>query len=460
MEIIQKIIVEKSVSACWAVLGDQFTEIYTWASQVNHASGDGEAGINGAACDIRSCDVSGIGKIEEELIAFDPARYHLAYNVTKGLPDMMKAAQNSWTLIPISENRTRVEMKANFQLQGFLSALMKPVIKVNFKKMTKHLVEDFKFYLETGEVHPRKIKARKKYALKSAPGKVLHNSMSLIGLLLIVSLLNSCKLADLRTSEIKEGSPVREDRAVQLLDEVIANSHLQKLANAEAYSFQATDDWKGMMTLMNPLPKDNEPMEFRYRPNTFDGQFHYTEAKNKTIHGVQSFNYYKLEDEGTMSFEKNKKITFTIPAIQYFFELPLRLRNAPILKYAGQKEFEGETYDLVFATWQQLEAHKEHDQYLLYISQGTRELKFANYTIRANYVPAPKSMYGSVRYEKRKSSQDGIVYPSEIYIQVNELKKEEKSAHVLTIQELKLNGFNQEDLYPSESIEFIGDAKK
>ncbi|MEM9361354.1 MAG: SRPBCC family protein [Bacteroidota bacterium] len=460
MEIIQTIIVDRPIAECWDVLGKQYTEISKWASAVNHAEGDGKEGLNGANCDIRGCDVSGIGAIQEKLIAFEPDQYFLAYQVIAGLPKMMRSGQNNWRLTAIDSERTRVNMKAVVEPKGLIGNLMKPVIKMNFKKMSGHLLEEFKYYVEKVEPHPRKLKASKKYGTKKSKRALVGASVVLVLLLATTLSFQSCKIADLRTSQISAETPDRETRAVRLLDEVITNGKLDRLANAETYSFDATDDWKGIMTLANPLPKDNEPMEFRYRPNSFDGQFHYTASKKKTVHGVQSFNYYKLESNKAIKVKKKKKMTFTVPAIQYFFEMPLRLRNAPILKYAGTREFEGETYDLVFATWETTVPHKEHDQYLLYISQDDRKLKFANYTIRANYVPAPKNMYGSIRYEALQTNSDSITYPSKMYIQVNGLKKKKKAAHVLTVDNLRLNDFDIAELYPLKDIKYIGDSKE
>ncbi|MEM8507258.1 MAG: SRPBCC family protein [Bacteroidota bacterium] len=460
MEISQTIIVNRSVPECWEVLGEQFTEISNWASAVNHAEGDGKDGLNGANCDIRGCDVSGIGEIQEKLIAFDPEKHFLAYQVIAGLPKMLKSGQNNWRLTAIDTNHTRVNMKALVEPKGFIGNLMKPLIRMNFKKMSGHLLEEFKYFLEKGRPHPRKVKAGMNSSKKKSKRALVGLSVVLIVLLATGLSLQSCKIADLRTLQVNASTPNREVRAIRLLDEVIANGNLDKLANAETYSFDATDDWKGIMTLINPLPKDNAPMEFRYRPNSFDGQFYYTGTNKKTVHGVQSFNYYNLMEDKDIKVKKKKKMTFTIPAIQYFFEMPLRLKNAPILKYAGTKEFEGDIYDLVFATWVTTEPHKEHDQYLLYISQDDRRLKFANYTIRANYVPAPKNMYGSIRYEALKINSDGITYPGKMYIQVNGLKKKKKAAHVLTVDNLRLNEFDVTELYPLKGIAFIGDSKE
>lgn len=278
-------------------------------------------------------------------------------------------------------------------------------------------------------------------------------------ILLALFAVQGCKIADLRTGAIDAMSANKEQKAIDLLDKVIETQGLTALAQAETYSFKATDNWKGLLALMNPLPEDNELMVLRYRPMSFDGQFNYLETKDKTIYGTQSFKSYEIEENGELSFKNKEKITFSIAAIQYFLELPLRLKEAPILKYAGTQDFEGKTYDLVFATWDKLEPHKEHDQYLLYISQDTGYLSFVNYTIRGMYMPMPKNMYGSLRLADMQTNADGIIFPGTLYVQLNKLKKKKRSAHTISIDDLKLNSFLLKNLYPNETLEYKGDSK-
>ena len=276
---------------------------------------------------------------------------------------------------------------------------------------------------------------------------------------MLILTFHGCKIADLRTPEIATTSPDREERAILLLDSVISKYKLDKLAGAENYSLKATDNWTGLYAIMNPFPKDNELMELRFRPESFDGQFNYLENDNENIYGVQSFNYYRINRDGKTKFKKKKSISFTLPAIQYFFELPLRLKSAPILKYAGTQEFENKFYDLVFATWGRLEPHKEHDQYLLYFDKETGNLAFASYTVRGIYLPAPRSIFGSIRFSELHKNQDGILYPSKLFVQLNKLKKQQRTLHTITINDLQINSFELSRLYPDNTIKFKGDSK-
>ncbi|WP_435624287.1 hypothetical protein [Flagellimonas sp.] len=278
-------------------------------------------------------------------------------------------------------------------------------------------------------------------------------------IILLAILFQSCKIADLRTSAVHPDLPNRENKAIELIEGLITKYGLDKLEDAETYSILATDNWKGLYALVNPFPRDNELMEMRFRPNSFDGQFNYLEGRNKTIYGIQSFQHYRIKETGIVKFRKKKSITFALPAIQYFFELPLRLKNAPILKYAGVQIVEGRTYDLVFATWEKTKPHKEHDQYLLYIDRDSGELSFANYTVRGMYLPTPRNIYGSIRFEELKRNSDNINYPGKLYIQLNKLKKPQRALHIVTIEDLEIDSFPLSTLYPDKSIKFQGDSK-
>ena len=255
---------------------------------------------------------------------------------------------------------------------------------------------------------------------------------------LVMVLFQNCKLADLRTTTVQDGLPQREPKAVALLETVIKNQNLAVLENSKTYSLQLTDNWRGLSALVNPFPRDNQPLSISFTPKTFDAQFRYTNIRNQKTYGVEGANYYVIKKEDEKKFKKKRSMEFSLAALQYLFELPLRLREAEILKYAGSTSFEGRVYDLVFASWQSVAPNREFDQYLLYISKETGHLHFASYTVRGNYLPAPKSIYGSIRYENLIKDDSGVNYPSTLHIQLNQLKKKRRSSRIITVSDLSL----------------------
>lgn len=161
-------IIHKPIADCWEVLGNQYTEVYRWASPVHHAEGDGKTGLNGASCDIRGCTLEGIGDIKEKLTAFDPEKHHLAYDVFEGLPNLLKNARNDWKLKALGTNKTELNMQAEIIPNGIVGKLLSPMLKFQFGRMTKQLGEEFKYFVETGEAHPRKVQQQKKQAALSS----------------------------------------------------------------------------------------------------------------------------------------------------------------------------------------------------------------------------------------------------------------------------------------------------
>ena len=277
--------------------------------------------------------------------------------------------------------------------------------------------------------------------------------------LLLLPLLHSCKIADLRTSNITDDEIQKEQKALDLLDRAIQKQGFHILNNAEVYSIDIKDDWKGVNRIASPFPKDNQEASFRLRPGSFDGQFEYKEDPKERLYGVQSFQFYKSKKGQNPKFKKRGGLVFGQTAIQYLFELPLRLKEAEILKYAGSTELNGQLYELVFATWGSLSPNKEFDQYLLYLNKETGILEYASFTIRKPHVPAPKNIYGSIHYTEFTTTEAGISFPGLAYIYVNDIKETRKAARTVYFKNLELNSFELERLYPDPEMTFLGDSK-
>ncbi len=162
MQIIKEITVNKNIEAAWKILGHEFAEAYKWASAVAHSEGKG-SGVNGATCSERGCDIPSMGKTKEKIIEFSNERHLLSYDVYEGMPSTVKQAKNTWQLTPVSQGVSKLKMRMEIQLGGLMGTLMQPMIKMMMSKMGNELVEEFKFYVENGQPHPRKIKATKKY---------------------------------------------------------------------------------------------------------------------------------------------------------------------------------------------------------------------------------------------------------------------------------------------------------
>ncbi len=282
---------------------------------------------------------------------------------------------------------------------------------------------------------------------------------------LIALFLQSCGLADLRNESLKERGVTSEmeEKGRALLQEAWLAQGFDKLAQHEVYEVVATDHWKGLMGRMgNPWPVNDVPIRLRYAIGTFDGQFEVLEGKKEGFTaGLQSWQYYEKKPGGSLTFQKKAdgSITFILAALQYFFELPGRLRHVPVVSYMGQRELKGQTYELVFASWEKVEPHQEHDQYVLYIHPESKLIEYASYTIRDNYLPGPKTFYGTIHYSGWRTIE-GVKIPFLQSVFLNDpSEKESKYLHQLSVKEFRFDSFDKGLLYPDEELEPVGDEK-
>lgn len=160
--IVREVVINENIGRVWNVLGPDFVNAYKWASVVNHSEGKGP-GENGAPCSERGCDIAGMGKVRERIIQYSDEEYLLSYEAAEGMPSMVKNAINTWQLFKIDNSRVKLIMKMSLKVGGLMGFLMKPMMKRQMVKMATVTAEDFKYYVEQGQPHYRKVKAMKKY---------------------------------------------------------------------------------------------------------------------------------------------------------------------------------------------------------------------------------------------------------------------------------------------------------
>lgn len=157
MIIEKEIVINKNIKDAWQVLGIDFARPFIWASSVNHSEGNTEK-FHESNCSERGCSTT-MGNIKEKLYEFSNQNYLLAYEVAEGMPAIVKYATNTWKLVEVQSDKCELQIKMDVRLGGFFGSLMQPFMKMQLSKMGKHLVEDFAYYVENGQPHPRKLKA-------------------------------------------------------------------------------------------------------------------------------------------------------------------------------------------------------------------------------------------------------------------------------------------------------------
>lgn len=154
----------------WEMIGPGFVEVYKWASNVDHAEGKGRSEFEGAVCDERFCDVNvkGFSKISEKLSYYNEQQMKLSYEVIEGTPGFVDLAKNTWTVVPIDSNSSKLVMNLEFKTSGFMGMMMNGMMKSKMNKTLDIILNDAKVYSETGIVSDAKQKRINKLQKKIA----------------------------------------------------------------------------------------------------------------------------------------------------------------------------------------------------------------------------------------------------------------------------------------------------
>jgi hypothetical protein len=159
--ITQEIIINASIEKAWTVLGPQFADANKWATSIKHSQANNSDSFNGSTCSERGCDISGFGEVREKILEYSNADRVLSYEVIDGLPGMVSFMSNYWKLTETADGKTKLLMRMEMKTKGMMGAMMKGMMKKKMTKMSAEVAEEFKYYVEKGVPHPRKVKATK-----------------------------------------------------------------------------------------------------------------------------------------------------------------------------------------------------------------------------------------------------------------------------------------------------------
>ncbi|MFM1876947.1 MAG: hypothetical protein RL266_2684 [Bacteroidota bacterium] len=150
--------IERSADDCWKVFGGGYTDIYKWMSGVTSSDAEGEP-FEDAPVGSRRIKAQGI-TFSEKLVHFSNAERAFTYEVV-GLPFVVRSARNVWSFTEASGKAT-LNMHLRLQIATGFGWLLNGLVKKQMSKAMYLLHQDFKYFMEKGEVHPRKAKELKK----------------------------------------------------------------------------------------------------------------------------------------------------------------------------------------------------------------------------------------------------------------------------------------------------------
>lgn len=273
----------------------------------------------------------------------------------------------------------------------------------------------------------------------------MKNKIFLYALIIVAISLGvlSCKTVDIRTEEVK--STIEREKGLELLAKMQDAHDIENWKNIGTYSCHIVDEFYGLAgKLGNPFPNNVADFELTAIPYTFTSKATFQDGKwEDKVWGIQSWQTYEVNPgESLIKHNKNHKdIEFWLPTYQYFIEAPLRLPEADIVSYGGERTLDGKIYDIVFISWGTDEPQKDIDQYNIWLDRETHMLKMLHYTVR----DANGLVNATMKYETYEKNGKRILFPSELKSNLSNPEKT-KTFHKITIDNIRFDEVEKEDL--------------
>ena len=164
MQIERQVTIDAPADEVWKVLAHRFGDVSKWASSVSRSTYEPSTSGDTVGSE-RFCATS-FGDLKETIVRYDEAGKSLSYRA-EGLPSVVTEGVNTWAVHPSGNNHSVVSMRAEMTLKPGIGLVVGPVMKLQLGKALGQVVDELKYYVETGQLHPRKIEARAKEAKRS-----------------------------------------------------------------------------------------------------------------------------------------------------------------------------------------------------------------------------------------------------------------------------------------------------
>ena len=123
------------------------------------------------------------------------------------------------------------------------------------------------------------------------------------------------------------------------------------------------------------------------------------------------YQHFETSATGDRALAEDDKFMLKMDFKNYWFQFPFRIGEAPIISYAGESTVQGETYDLLYATWGSEKPNRQFDQYILYLDKETRLVEWLHFTIRDKL----KAIHSTAQFTDFRTI-GGVVAPFNQYI--------------------------------------------
>lgn len=161
MEVKRQLSVNASAETLWKIIGTDYDKVGEWTSEVPSSRPNPDLPVGEG----RVCSTAGFGDAKETLTQFDENKRKLAYTAeVEKMPFFVKEVSNNWWVESKGANRSLVHMHITGSLMPVFKQIMSGPMSKQMGKTADTMLEELKYYAETGEIHPRKLEQLAKAA--------------------------------------------------------------------------------------------------------------------------------------------------------------------------------------------------------------------------------------------------------------------------------------------------------
>lgn len=161
--------IDSSADHLWEILGKGFGDVANITTVLNASHLDGALTVGGN----RVCITPQNQRITERLTVFDPAARVLAYDGVDGFPSWVKKAGNHWEISENGSNATRFTITPSLEVVWWIKPVL-PLMLVGVRRILRQFLAEVKYFAETGQHHPKVVRAHAKGAAKASKDALRH----------------------------------------------------------------------------------------------------------------------------------------------------------------------------------------------------------------------------------------------------------------------------------------------
>lgn len=254
-------------------------------------------------------------------------------------------------------------------------------------------------------------------------------------LVIAVSMLSGCTLADLRSQQVMVGEQKllsQEGRRLLSLA-VWRNDKSGVWDGLESWQIEAADVWEsGIIRRFTPLTDNTQTLRFDFDVSQISSSMTFMDGKRagETV-GVDSIGEFLVVD-GERSYQKVSKLGNYLEPVRDYFFWPQTLINHKTILHAGDGEVNGKEYHIVFVSDGDSEPSPATDQYVVWLNKDNLRIDYIEFTLRTLL----KSYRGVAQYLDYRDV-NGIVLPHQI--KLSDKVGSEKYSHRFDVIDMKFS---------------------